>query len=285
MFDKKEQQQHHQQQQQQPQQPTPQGQSLSLNKRRSQNKLPEEQEEESKERVDTYTSDVRVTNLSEADLPFQGSKLSLGAIKQRLSNTLNYNSHNRDKEKQGKRLDQIEENNDKPSYTSEEFFATNIIEPSNLINDAVSSPRILRLHKRNNRTKSTPFDKEEVIEMPKLSHLDMSPHIDSRVEDQTPFEHSSVSEYYRAPHTIFQQKRSAIPTLNLHGSTTSFTGKDSQISSPFKIEHIPKNLYEAESELIQDMKKSKGPFHVDDDHKSHIEHVSMLEINEDRSVT
>lgn len=257
----------------------------SLNKRKSQNKLPEELEEESKERIDTYTSDVRVTNLSEADMPFQGSKLSLGAIKQRLSNTLNYNTYNREKEKQGKRLDQIEEKHDRPSYASEDFFATNQIEPSHLLNDAVSSPRILRLHKRNNRTKSTPFDKDEIIDMPKLSsHLDMSPHIDSRVEDQTPFEHSSVSEYYRGPHTIFQHKRSGIPTLNLHGSTTSFQGRDSQISSPFKIEHVPKNLYEAESELNQEIKQSKGPFHVDDDHRSHIEHVSMLEMNDDRSV-
>ena len=223
--------------------------------RKSQNEV----DEESKgERVDTYTSDVKVTNLSDADLPFQpGARTGLVGLKQRLNigviNPAFASEKGSGKVSAGgvKRFENvhpIEENANQPSYTSEDFFGQNQFEHGP--NDA-SSPRVLRMQKRNSRTKSTPFEKEEVLEIPKLSSqiIDVSPKADSRIDD-TPFEYSTISnDFYRPPHAVFQQKRSAVPALNLHGSTTSLyggRGAESQLNSPAKMDHTMKDYYEQE---------------------------------------
>ena len=223
--------------------------------RKSQNEV----DEESKgERVDTYTSDVKVTNLSDADLPFQpGARTGLVGLKQRLNigviNPAFASEKGSGKVSAGgvKRFENvhpIEENANQPSYTSEDFFGQNHFEHGP--NDA-SSPRVLRMQKRNSRTKSTPFEKEEVLEIPKLSSqiIDISPKADSRIDD-TPFEYSTISnDFYRPPHAVFQQKRSAVPALNLHGSTTSLyggRGAESQLNSPAKMDHTLKDHYEQE---------------------------------------
>ncbi len=183
----------------------------------------------------------------------------------------------------GRRLDQVEETVNQPSFPKGgEYFSTHaIIEPSH---DG-SSPRILRLPKRNNRTKSTPFDKEDNLDLPKLSsQLDLSPQMDSQFYDNRGLEHSNASEYNRSPHIVFQNKRNGIPSLNLHGSIGSIIGKDSRVSSPLKIENVPKKLFESDFDQNYEKYSSVGQSKHIDENPSRTEHVSMLDMNEDRSV-
>src|SRR5690349_5124388 len=85
----------------------------------------EEPEEESKERQDTYQSDVRITNLSDADV--HSKKFSIPGLQARMSPGLNPLPYHLSKGKEG--IFTIEETPGQKSYLSEEFANSHVVEP------------------------------------------------------------------------------------------------------------------------------------------------------------
>lgn len=246
----------------------------------------EEPEEESKERQDTYQSDVRVTNLSDAD--GQSKKFSIPGLQNRMSpglGPLPYHLNKGAGHKEG--IFTIEENNNQRSYLSEEFANSHMVDPIPNASET-PSPKSTTLQKKNARTKSNPFGQEEMLDVPKLySQMDITPPFGDSQAENDPFDQSNISNDNRSPHVVFQ-KRFAIPSLNLHGHTSSYyTGGGGSIgNSPFKTE-VPKTLFEAESEIQQEEKKftlnlqkAHGP---EGKRKSQVEQISELELNDDRS--
>ena len=241
--------------------------------------------QDSKEKQEPNNNDVKITNLSEPDIPFPAGQISLSTIKPRQSYSINHKPYPQEKEKTSKRHDSTYGNEEQLSlklYASGDFTSANRGDNFSLINEH-SSPIYVPAKKLSLFIKPTPLDKEEIIKFPKnLSQLDASPLGESQIVE-SPLERSYASNDMRAPHAVFQKKYMP-PTLNLQTKTFNNSRMNSGASSPFKQESIPKNLSEAEIEMYQEDKKfdfSSHHLYMDDVQKYPIEQISELELAEE----